>query len=194
MRLMPQSLLTRSTLLIAGLIITGQLMTAALFVFLVQRPRLQVMVELADGHLHTVRVAMALLPPEKRGQYLSQAGHDFGVHLQESPPILEPSEPEPPFVIRKFMEAFANKLHSHEQIRYQSAPDQAVWVQILIDQQPYWVKFSATPFSADISDHWLGLLLLMLLLAFLGGFIIHRSLNRPLQRLAAAVSRIGRSD
>ncbi len=190
----PQSLLTRSTLLIAGLIITGQLITAVLFVFLVQRPRLQVMVELADGHLHTVRVAMALLPPEKRGQYLSQAGHDFGVHLQEQPPTLDPSAPEPPFVIRKFMEAFAKKLQPHEQIRYQSAPDQAIWVQIVIDQQAYWVKFSATPFSTDIGDHWLGLLLLIVMLAFLGGFIIHRSLNRPLQRLAAAVSRIGKGE
>ncbi len=188
----PDSLFARSALLIAVLIVASQLTTAFLFVYWVQRPRLQVMVELAESHLHSVRTAMALLPEAKRAVYLQQMSDDDHLHLQIKTPALSVSDSARPLVVTTFLQEFEQRLQPNERAIYQSAPEQAIWVQIYVDGRPYWVMFSAEPFSTDLTDHWVGLAIFMALLAMVGGFVIHHTLNQPLQRLSDVVSRIGK--
>jgi len=192
MRLLPHSLFSRSALLIAVLMIAAQLSTAVLFTYWVQLPRLLVMVDLAESHLHSVRSALELLPDAQRAEYLRQMGQDHNLHLQQQAPVIDSKDIPHQFVIDKFLSLFEEKLLPNEKVIYQAAPERVVWVQIYVQQQAFWVKFAAEPFSADLSDYTGGLLLFMALLALLGGLIIHRTLNRPLQRLADVVNRIGK--
>ncbi len=194
MRWLPKSLLSRSALLIGGLMLVSQLTTAVFFLYWVQLPRLVVLVDLAENHLHTVRVTLSLLPEAQRSVYLQEMAHNKGLHLQIEEPRLIADDAMASRVILKFLQLFETRLKPGEKAYYQTTPEQAVWVRLNVDGTPYWVKFSAQPFSADLTEHWLGLSVLVALLAFVGGFIIYRTLNKPLQNLVVLVSKIGKGE
>ena len=191
MKRAPISLFTRSALLIAALIITSQLLSAALFMYLVQRPRLYMMVDLAESHLYSVRTAIALLPESQRRLYLKQMSQINGLQLQAHAPILAEGDISDSWVVSKFLTLIGQKLPAKERVFYQATPDQAIWVQIEVGDKPYWVRFSIAAFSTDLSKHWLDFASVMVVLAALGGWVMHRTLNRPLQQLSAAVNQIG---
>lgn len=191
MTLLPRTLFGRSALLIAGLIIASQIITTVLFMYWVQRPRIIMLADLAESHLSSVRAALSLLPEDKRALYLHQVGLGNGLQLQLSAPQITANEKRPSYAITSFLKHFEAKLKARETILFQTFPEQAIWVKIFVDQQPYWVKFPADRFGTNLGGHWLALSLSMALMALLGGLIIHRTLNQPLQRLANAVAQIG---
>lgn len=191
MKLIPSTLFARSALLIALLIIVSQITTSVLFLYWVQKPRLLAMLEIAESNLQSVRVALALLPEEKRNLYLEQVSQNSGLKLQRQAPKIEDGDDKPPFVIKRFLRLFERRLNPNERLIYQTSPEKAVWVQVYVDQKPYWARFSVSPFSHGLSELWLRLGILMVLLALFGGLIIHRTLKKPLQRLLTVVSRIG---
>ena len=110
MKLIPNTLFARSALLIAMLIILSQIAMTVFFLQWVQRPRLRVMLEIAESHLQSVRVAMALLPEEKRLLYLEQMSQNNRIHLQKQAPDIESSDEKPPFVIKRFLRLFEKSL------------------------------------------------------------------------------------
>ncbi|WP_052700467.1 ATP-binding protein [Methylocucumis oryzae] len=189
---LPRSLLARSAVLIASLIIVSQLITGIAFIYWVQLPRLQVISALAKSHLHSVRVSLRLLAEEKRAAYLQAAGHDFGMSILSEKPKLDTNDVKPPLVVDKFIQLYRNNLLPGESITYQAQPEPYIYVQISEANTPYWIRYEVKPFSTDFDKHWLGIIILLIFLAVLGGLVIHRALNKPLQRLADVVSRIGK--
>ena len=192
MKLMPRSLFVRSALLIASLIIVSQLVTMLLFIYFVQRPRVLMMVDMADSHLQSVRSAIGLIPEGTRKDFLESLGRNTALHLQAESPLRTKNDLPSSLAIRKFLQHFQNTLKPNEQVIYQSQPIQALWVKILVDETPYWVRFDAQQFDSNFGDHWIDISLLMASLALVGGYIIHRTINQPLQRLSQSVSEIGK--
>ncbi|POZ53885.1 two-component sensor histidine kinase [Methylovulum psychrotolerans] len=192
MKMIPRSVFSRSSLLIMGIIIITQLLTASFFAYWVQRPRLLLMADLAEGHLYSVKAALTLLPPEKRHLYVDKLANKLSIHVQQTPPNISQNPSPPPFIVEKFLQAFAKKLNPDETLIYQSDPEVTVWVRIDIDKQPYWLRFTTAPFNADMNERWLGLAVFMVCLALLGGLISQQALKRPLQHLSDIVGRIGK--
>lgn len=192
MRVWPRSLLTRSALLIAGLMFAITAVIALLFLFWVQLPRLTALVDLTHDHLRAVRTALVLLPEPQRATYLERMASPIGLHLQASPPPIALTESSRNEVIAKFLELARPKLPPGERMFYQAEPEPAIWADIVVGAEHYWVRFVCAPFSTDHSHYGLGLGALILLLAGGGGWAIHHTLNRPLQGLADAVQRIGK--
>lgn len=189
--MLPRTLFGRSALLIALLIILSQAISALLFLYFVQRPRVQMMSDIAESHLQSIRAALSLIPDNQRNAYVKALGNSHSLLLQtESPTTQNKAEP-PAFVVRQFLKLFEKKLKPHERLIYQTQPEQAVWVNILVDQKPYWIRFQAEQFNSNLGSHWLDIFILMSLLTLSGSYIIHRTLNKPLKQLTQAVKKIG---
>lgn len=191
MTLWPRSLSTRSALLITGLMAATMAVTALLFLYWVQLPRLIGLVNLTHAHLHSVRVALSAIPEPQRAEYLQNMATDSGLHLQAIAPTTVLTERSDSPVIAKFLELARQRVLPGERLFYQSAPFPAIWADILVDSKHYWARFTAMPFSVDYSRYGFGLGGLILLLAAAGSWAIHRTLNRPLQQLADILQCIG---
>ncbi len=192
MKLWPRSLFAQSALLIAGLMGATMAVTALLFLFWVQLPRLVGLVELTHEHLRTLRTALAFVPDAQRPAYLAQMATGSGLHLQATPPAAALEESSRPLLVAKFLALSREKLLPGERMFFQARPQPAIWAEIVVDSRHYWARFASTPFSSDHSHYGLGLGALILALAAGGGWVIHRALNQPLQQLADVVQRIGK--
>lgn len=106
----------------------------------------------------------------------------------------EPSDKWEPFEVDRFSKAIGAEL------RAQLGPDtlvasavnqvQGLWVGFTIDKDPYWLQAEATrvtPISWSTLSLWVGIAVVA---TVLGSAAIARAINRPLQELSFAASRI----
>lgn len=192
LKLWPSSLLGRSVLLIAVLLIIANLAWIQIFRVSEREPRVRQAALQVMSVVNLTRAALITAQPSKRYDLLSELSKSEGIQIY----LAEPDEVIAPLPQRGFMSDVA------EELRRELGPDtrvtvsrndvHGVWVSFGIDEDEYWVYIPRSRVQRDDSLRWLGWGALTLLLALLGAYLIVSRINRPLRELTRAADNMGR--
>ncbi|MGL5002020.1 MAG: ATP-binding protein, partial [Casimicrobium sp.] len=97
-------------------------------------------------------------------------------------------------LVRVFVRELQERLPRGERVIVQETPVSALWVSLLVNGEPYWIVVRLAKLRVDGSAALVVPFAISLLLAAIGGVLIHRSLNRPIAQLQSAANAIGRGE
>ncbi|AOG23700.1 ATP-binding protein [Acidovorax sp. RAC01] len=193
--LWPRSLLGRNLLLMAVLIVLGQLCAAVLVRHMILKPRVA---QVADGvarNVAAIRAGLQALPPAQRHAFVqafnAQAAqtHTGAQTPGTWRPVLSPLE-------RRFVQAVVQQLDEAQGTRTTPSAD-ALWrrdstgmlaVRVVHEgaqgPETYWLNLPGVFPTREFTGAWLMATLASMVLALVGAWWLQRHLNQPLQRLA----------
>jgi two-component system, OmpR family, osmolarity sensor histidine kinase EnvZ len=194
MKPVANSLFWRSALMIAGLLVASQLvLTVSLYIF-VQRPRIDFARDLTLVYLNNVRQTLQALPAGARAQFLGRTHTTDDLRVTRESPNATPADDHPPAIISFFLRDLQKQLEDGEKVLYQATPTSSLWVSLQVDREPYWVVLQLSKLNVDAGSAWLYPMLISFALAAAGGVAIHRTLNKPFEKLQTAARRIGNGE
>lgn len=202
--LWPRSLLGRNLLLMAVLIVLGQLVAAVLVRQMIFQPRVA---QVADGvarNVAAIRAGLQMLPPPQRQTFV-QAFNDQAAqtqaHARAAAPgtwraVLSPME-------RQFVRAVTQRLDAAQGTQASSA--EPVWrrdssgvlsLRVVHEgaqgTETYWLNLPSVFPTREFTGAWLMATLASMVLALVGAWWLQRHLNQPLQRVVLAAQRLAR--
>ncbi len=202
--LWPRSLLGRNLLLMAVLIVLGQLCAAALVRHMILKPRV---VQVADGvarNVAALRAGLQALPAPQRQAFV-QAFNDQAAqtqaHARAAAPgtwraVLSPME-------RQFVRAVTQQLNAAQGTPAPSAEpawrrDSSGMLSLRVVHEgseaaeTYWLNLPSVFPTREFTGAWLMATLASMVLALAGAWWLQRHLNQPLQRIVLAAQRLAR--
>ena len=191
MTLWPRTLLWRSVLLIALLLVVAHFAWLQIFRVSEREPRAQQVAQQIVSVINLTRAALITAQPSKRFELLRDLSQDEGIQLYPA----EPNEKVSPLPDRPILKLIAAEL------RDRLGPDtrlatsrhgiRGAWVSFKIDDDEYWVLMPRTRLERTDPLRWIGWGALVLLLAVAGAFLIVARINRPLGELTRAAAQMG---
>lgn len=193
MKLLPASLFRRNLLLLAGLILAGQLIGALVFTRFVLRPRAVEFAATIAHNVIAVREGLAALPEAQRAAFTAAfnasqeaAGSSFAREPGHAPLGLRPMER---LLLRYTSAQLATR--GIQAVWRQDSPDR-LYLRLQLDERPHWLYTPALRASFGLPRAALTVWALSVLLALAGAYLIQRRLSRPLAALAGAAEELGR--
>jgi len=192
MTLFPRTLLWRSVLLIALLLVIAHLAWLLIFRFSERGPRARQVAQQIVSVVNLTRAALITAQPAKRLELLDELSREEGIQVysRERDERIAPL-PDRPFLrlveteVRRQLGADTLLAASRNGIR-------GAWVSFRIDGDDYWVYLPRSRLERTDPLRWLGWGALILSLALLGAYLIVARINRPLRELTGAAAEIGR--
>lgn len=184
MRLRPRSLFGRNLVLLTSLTIASQLCALVIFVYFIQRPRIDAAASFEAAQVVTVGRLLSAVPPAERQRQLNAMN---GTALVPDDAAAQRALGGT-YVMRRYVAQLRAQLPSSAAVRVDDgASPNRLWVRLADAQGAYWVLLPAAPVTGDfIVGSTLCLLLSQTLLPMLAAYLIHRRTQRPLERLARA--------
>jgi two-component system osmolarity sensor histidine kinase EnvZ len=193
MRWIPQSLLSRSVLLISALLVVSQLIWLGLYRSYNVRTQSEYLATQIASVISTVSVALESMPDSARLRFSEKlpvlqnirllpgtAWDDQEVPLPESPLLRAISE--------HLKRDFSNEAQA--MVMLEDATH-ALWIKIKVGDQVYWVVFPPGSRGSASAWAWTGWSFFGLALAIAGGYLLMLRVNRPLRALTNAAKQIG---
>lgn len=195
MTLLPRSLLARTFLLIAALVVMTTVAWLSLFRYIEAEPRARETAQLAASTVNLIRASLFASAPERRGDLFVELITREGIRLLPA----EASDEVEPLPDLRYLNLVRNEIgrllgeHTRVSLAVNDIP--GFWVSFRLDDQDdeeYWLILPQERALHSFAWHWLvwGLLALALALA-VAWFIVSR-INRPLRALGKAALRVGR--
>lgn len=193
MHLIPQSLLSRSVLLISALLVLSQLIWLGLYRTYNVRTQSEYLASQIASIISTVSVALESMPDSARRQFSEKlpahqkirllpgtAWDDQEVPLPESP------------LLRAISDHLARDFSGDAQalVMLEDATH-ALWIKIKVGNQAYWVVFPPGSRGSASIWAWTGWSFFGLALAIAGGYLLMLRVNRPLRAVTRAAQLIG---
>ncbi len=194
MTLWPQTLLARSVLLIAMLLLLAHLAWLQIFRVSTREPRARQVSQQIISTVNLTRAALVTVEASKRFSLLGEIAEREGVQVHRAQPN-ETLSPLPRTGFYEFVEAdLRAQLGAATKITLSRNGVEGIWVSFNIDGSGdgYWVLMPESRLAADESWRWIGWGALVLLLAVGGAFLIVARINRPLRALTQAAAHMGR--
>lgn len=192
MTLWPQTLLARSVLLIAALLLLAHLAWLQIFRVSAREPRARQVSQQIVSTVNLTRAALVTAEPSKRYGLLGEIAEREGVQVH----VAKPGELLAPLPKTGFYEFVEADLRAHlgPATKFTLSRDgvEGIWVSFEIDGDGFWVLMPESRLAVDESWRWIGWGVLVLLLAVGGAFLIVARINRPLRALTAAAEQMGR--
>lgn len=192
MRLWPQTLLARSVLLIALLLVLAHLAWLQIFRVSTREPRARQVSQQIVSAVNLTRAALVTAEPSKRYGLLGEIAEREGIQVH----VAQPNEIVTALPKTSFYEFIEADLHKQlgPETRFTLARDgiEGIWVSFDIDGDGFWVLMPESRIATDESWRWIGWGALVLLLAMGGAFLIVARINRPLRALTYAAAQFGR--
>lgn len=193
MNWIPQSLLSRSVLLISALLVLSQLIWFGLYRSYNVRAQSEYLASQIASIISTVSVALETMPASARRKFSEKlpaqqnirllpatAWDDEEVALPESPLLGSISDH-----LKRDFSGDVQALVMLEDATH------ALWIKIKVRNQAYWVVFPPEARGSASVLAWTGWSVFGLALAIAGGYVLMLRVNRPLRALAAAAGEIG---
>ena len=190
--LWPQTLLARSVLLIAALLLLAHLAWLQIFRVSTREPRARQVSQQIISTVNFTRAALVTAEPSKRFGLLGEIAEREGVqvHVAQQDETLAPL---PKTGFYEFVEAdLRAQLGTATKFTLSRNGVDGIWVSFDIDGDGYWLLMSESRLVADESWRWIGWGALVLLLAMGGAYFIGARINRPLRALTQAAAQMGR--
>lgn len=192
MALLPRSLLWRTFLLLAALVL---LTTAAWFqIFRAYEiePRARALAQNLVSVVNLTHVALLTAQPEKRRDLLAELSDREGIQVYSA----EPGEriiamPETP-VLLLTQSLIREQLGQNTRFAVRRDGLAGLWVSFRIEEDEYWVRIPRERLERRIALRWVAWGVLALALALIAAYFIVSRVSRPLRSLATAAGEIGR--
>jgi two-component system osmolarity sensor histidine kinase EnvZ len=192
MTLFPRTLLWRSVLLIALLLVIAHLAWLQIFRVSEREPRARQVAQQIASVVNLTRAALITAQPSKRFELLEELSKEEGIQVYSG----ERGERVTPLPDQSFLRLVESE------VRRQLGPDtrlaasrngiRGAWVSFRIDGDEYWVFMPRSRLERADPLRWIGWGALVLALALLGAYLIVARINRPLRELTGAAAEIGR--
>ena len=191
MRLWPRSLLWRSVLLIAFLLVVANLAWVQIFRVSERTPRARQTAQQIASVINITRWALIAADPNRRYQLLSELSQTEGIQVY----VAEPGEVVEPLPPRAFVQEVARELTRQlgpdTRITLNRGGVRGTWVSFSIDDDAYWVYMPRSRIERNEPLRWVGWGALVLILALGGAYFIVSLINRPLRELTRAAGQVG---
>ena len=192
MTLFPRSLLWRTMLLLAILMVAGQFAWLQIFRVSEREPRALRIAQQIASVINLTRSALITADPAKRIDLLRDLAHEEGVQVYIAEPN-EPVEPLPDQPLAQLLTAeLQRRLGTDTRVMGTRDGMRGVWVSFRIDNEEFWVKLPSERLERIGQLRWIGWGVLVLALSVIGAFLIVAHINRPLRELTRAAEMIGR--
>jgi two-component system osmolarity sensor histidine kinase EnvZ len=192
MTLWPSTLLWRSALLIALLLMLAHLAWLQIFRVSTREPRARQVSQQIISTVNLTRAALVTAEPSKRYSLLGEIAQREGVEVH----LAQPGEKLGVLPRTGFHEVVEADLRAQlgPATRFTLSRNGVIgiWVSFDIDGDGYWMLMPEARLVADESLRWIGWGALVLLLAVAGAVLIVARINRPLRALTAAAAQMGR--
>jgi two-component system osmolarity sensor histidine kinase EnvZ len=188
------SLLARSFVLIAALIVTAVLASFQIYRVHEREPRSRELAQQTVSAVNLTRAALVSANPFLRRELLIELNETEGLRVFPATAAekLEPL-PDDPFlslVTQKVKEATG----ADTRFAYARDGEEGFLVSFFIDEDEFWIMLPRSRFELDFGLEWLGWGAALLVLALAGAWLIASSIARPLAALERAATRIGRGE
>lgn len=194
MRLLPRTLLWRTFLLVAALMMLSVFAWYQIYFHLEREPRARQIAQLVVSASNLTRAALLAAQPEKRLELLADLSEREAIRIYTSEPEekLVPLPDDPVFArvageVRQRLGADIRLAHSRDGL-------EGLWVSFSIDDDDYWLMLPAERLERVFPQQWIGWGAAALLLSLAGAYLIMFRVTRPLQSLARAAAAIGAGD
>jgi two-component system osmolarity sensor histidine kinase EnvZ len=189
---MPQTLLARSVLLIALLLVLAHLAWLQIFRVSTLEPRARQIAQQIVSTVNLTRAALISAEPAKRYALLGDIAAREGVQVH----VAKPADTLGYLPKSRFYDLVENELRlelgAETQFTLSRNGITGIWVSFDIDGEGYWILLPETLLVDDASLRWIGWGALVLLLAVGGAYVIVARINRPLRALTEAAAQVGK--
>lgn len=194
MHLLPQSLLWRTFLLIAGLMVLAVMAWAAIFARAEREPRARELARMVVSVVNLTRAALLTTQPDKRLELLIELSDREGIRVYpaEDEEKVAPL-PERAVFLQMVAAEVRRQLGGDTRISVDRDGEAGFWVSFRIEgDDEYWVMLPRERVERDFSLQWLGWGAAVLCLALAGAYLVMFRVARPLKGLTDAAGEIGR--
>jgi two-component system osmolarity sensor histidine kinase EnvZ len=191
LRVWPRSLLWRTFLLLAALVLATTVGWFQIFRAYELEPRARQISQNLVSIVNLTRLALISSQPELRRELLADLVQREGVQVYTADPGERTVEPERP-LLRLVSELVREQLGGGTRFAVEREGKTGLWVSFFIDDDEYWVRVPRERIERQIALRWLGWGALALALSLLSAYLIVSRLNRPLRALATAAAAIGK--
>ncbi len=193
MRFLPRSLLWRTFLLIAALILASVAAYFQIFRLYDREPRARQAAQMVASVVNLTRAALVSARPDLRRELLVELAEREGIRVYPAergerlvgPPLDQP-------LVELLTHELRRQLGDDTRIAFERDGLAAFWVSFRIEADEYWVMLPRSRIERQLALQWLGWAGLTLALALAGAFLIVVHLRQPLAALARAAAEIGR--
>ncbi len=191
MSLVPRTLLWRTFLLVALLMLLSVLAWFEIYSRYEREPRARQLAQLVVSVANLTRVALLTARPAQRVALLQELSDREGIRIY-------PSEPEETIValpdgafVRLVIAEVQRQLGIETRLAWEREGEQGLWVSFRIEDDEYWVKLPPERLERVFPQQWIGWGAAALALSLIGAYLIVFRITRPLKALSQAASRIG---
>jgi len=190
----PRSLLWRTVLLIAALLMAAQLTALLLFRLSDRLPRAEEAAQHIASIVQLARAALTSTAPDKRRELLAQLTAREGIRIYAE------GEGDPPEIASQssWLPLLQDELHRSlgPATRYRFVPSQGgnLWVSFSVNRDHFWIVLPRRQLEHPFPWRWLGWGTAVFAFAMLGAYALVSRINGPLRALAAAAVRLGRGE
>jgi len=192
MTLWPQTLLWRSVLLIAALLVVAHLAWLQIFRASEIEPRALQAAQQIVSVVNLTRAALVTAEPGRRFALLDELAEREGIQVYAG----DPAEAAPPLPNRPFLRIMEARLRQdlgpQTRLTLEREGVSGVWVSFRIDNEEFWVSLPRSRIERNVPLRWIGWGALVLALAVVGAFLVVARINRPLRELTRAAEQLGR--
>jgi two-component system osmolarity sensor histidine kinase EnvZ len=194
MTLWPRTLLWRSVLLIALVLVVAHVAWWQIFRVSEREPRARQVAQQIVSVVNLTRAALVTAQPSKRYDLLAELSQQEGIQIYAG----EPDERIAPLPDRRFLQVVASELRERlgPDTRMALSRDgvRGLWVSFRIDDDEYWVLQPSSRIERNEPLFWVGLGAVVLALALAGAFLIVARVNQPLRELTRAAAEMGQGN
>ena len=191
MTLLPRSLLWRTVLLLALLMVAGHFASLQIFRVAEREPRAEQVARQIASVVNLTRSALITGDPAKRLDLLRDLSQQEAIQVYASKPgeVVEPLPDSP--LTQMITVDLKRRLGDDTKLLVTRDSARAVWVSFKIDDLEYWVRLPRERIERAEQLRWAGWGALILILSLAGAFFIVSRINRPLRELTRAAAAIG---
>lgn len=197
--LWPRSLLGRNLLLMAALIVLGQLVAAVLVRQMIFQPRVALVADGVARNVAALRAGLQALPPAQRAAFVDAFNQQA---VAATPPVAPESAARRALLSpmeRQFVRAVALRLGADDAA---TAPqplwrrDSAGMLALRVEHagadgpESYWLNLPSVFPTRTFTGAWLAATLASMLLALLGAWWLQRHIHRPLAQVVGAARQL----
>jgi len=193
MKFFPRTLLWRTFLLIAALILASVAAYFQIFRVYDREPRARQVAQMVVSVVNLTRAALVSARTDLRRELLVELSEREGIRVYPAEPgehVVEPPADRP--MVQLVLEEVRRQLGDDTRFAFEREGVRGFWISFRIEDDEYWVMLPRERLERQFALQWLGWTALTLALALAGAFLTVFRLKRPLAALTRAASYIGR--
>ncbi|RLJ64806.1 ATP-binding protein [Sulfurisoma sediminicola] len=195
MKLVPRTLLARTFLLLAALMLLSVLAWFAIFTTYEREPRARQIAQMIASVVNLTRTSLVSARPDARRELLRELSDREGIHIYpaESDDHIAPL-PERAF-LQRLQELLQERLGPETRLTLERDGEKALFASFRIDdgdEGEFWIALPIERLDRIFPAQWIGWGIAAVLLSLVGAWLIMFRVTRPLKALEHAAAEIGR--